>query len=97
MAEMVSNFTPYWVYCSHYVESVEGIDVPHALRYYSRLRFVYNLLPLLNASSSPRVVSILAGGKEIAVNFDDLEFRNNFNGFQAAGNGATQTTLAFEE
>jgi NAD(P)-dependent dehydrogenase (short-subunit alcohol dehydrogenase family) len=79
------------------LESTEGIDIPHALRYYSRLRFAYNLLPLLNASSSGRIVSILAGGKEVAVNFDDLEYRNNFNGFKAASNGATQTSLAFEE
>jgi hypothetical protein len=79
------------------IESSEGIDIPHALRYYTRLRFTYNLLPLLNASSSPRVVAILAGGKEVELNFNDLEFRNNFNGFKAAGNGATQTTLAFEE
>jgi len=78
-------------------ETTEGIDIPHALRYYTRLRFVYNLLPLLNASPSPRVVSILAGGKETEVDLDDLEFRNNFNGFKAAGNGATQTSLAFEE
>lgn len=42
-------------------------------------------------------MSILAGGKESEVDFNDLEFRNNFNGFKAAGNGATQTTLAFEE
>lgn len=79
------------------IESSEGIDIPHALRYYTRLRFAYNLLPLLNAATSPRVVAILAGGKEIELNFDDLEFRNNFNGFKAAGNGATQTSLAFEE
>jgi len=78
-------------------ESTEGIDIPHALRYYTRLRFAYNLLPLLNASPSPRVISILAGGKESVLNFDDLEFRNNFDGFKAAANGATQTTLAFEE
>jgi len=80
-----------------FVESTEGIDIPHALRYYTRLRFAYNLLPLLNAATSPRVIAILAGGKEIEINFDDLEFRNNFNGFSAAGNGATQTSLAFEE
>jgi hypothetical protein len=79
------------------LESSEGIDIPHALRYYTRLRFTYNLLPILNASPSPRVVAILAGGKEVEINFNDLEFRNNFNGFKAAGNGATQTTLAFEE
>lgn len=79
------------------IESSEGIDISQALRYYSRLRFVYNLLPLLNKSTSPRIVAILAGGKESELNFDDLEFRNNFNGFKAAANGATQTTLSFEE
>ena len=79
------------------LESSEGIDIPHALRYYTRLRFTYDLLPLLNASQSPRVVAILAGGKETEIDFSDLEFRNNFNGFKAAGNGTTQTTLAFEE
>ena len=46
------------------LESSEGIDVGLALRYYSRLRFVHNLLPLLDASATPRVIAILAGGKE---------------------------------
>jgi len=78
-------------------ETTEGIDISQAVRYYSRLRFVYDLLPLLNNADHSRVVSILAGGQEVTLNFEDLEFRNNFNGFKAAGNGATQTTLAFEE
>ena len=78
-------------------DSAEGIDIPHALRYYSRLRFVYDLLPLLTASSSPHVVSILAGGKESAVDVNDLEVRKDFSLTKAAGNGTTQTTLAFEE
>jgi hypothetical protein len=52
---------------------------------------------LLKESKYPRVVSILAGGREGTLDFDDLEMKNNFNGFKAAGNGATQTTLAFEE
>src|SRR4051812_35988214 len=96
---MVSSFSPPLRFSklTSIAESTEGIDIPHALRYYTRLRFAYNLLPLLNASPSPRVISILAGGKESVLNFDDLEFRNNFDGFKAAANGATQTTLAFEE
>jgi hypothetical protein len=98
MAGMASELdSPYETLLILALESTEGIDIPHALRYYTRLRFTYNLLPLLNASPSPRVVAILAGGKEIEVDFNDLEFCNNFNGFKAAGNGATQTTLAFEE
>lgn len=34
---------------------------------------------------------------ESELNFDDLEFKINFDGFKAASNGATQTSLAFEE
>jgi NAD(P)-dependent dehydrogenase (short-subunit alcohol dehydrogenase family) len=78
-------------------ESAEGIDIPHALRYYSRLRFVYDLLPLLTESPSPRVISILAGGKESAIDINDLEVHNDFTMVKAASNGTTQTTLAFEE
>ena len=79
------------------LESAEGIDIPHALRYYSRLRFVYDLLPLLTASPVPRVVTILAGGQESAIDVNDLEVKNDFSLMKAAGNGTTQTTLALEE
>jgi len=79
------------------VESVEGMDIPHALRYYTRLRFIYNLIPLLLESPNPRVVSILAGGQETAIDINDLEVRNDFTFMKAAANGTTQTTLAFEE
>ncbi|KAE8447392.1 hypothetical protein EG329_010806 [Mollisiaceae sp. DMI_Dod_QoI] len=79
------------------VESVEGMDIPHALRYYTRLRFVYDLMPLLLESPNPRVVSILAGGQETAIDINDLEVRNDFSFMKAAKNGTTQTTLAFEE
>ncbi|CZT05436.1 uncharacterized protein RCO7_08500 [Rhynchosporium graminicola] len=79
------------------IESEEGIDIPHALRYYSRLRFIYNLIPLLKASLLPRVISILAGGEESAIDIHDLEVKNYFTFIKAAENGTTQTTLAFEE
>ncbi|CZS92859.1 uncharacterized protein RAG0_03365 [Rhynchosporium agropyri] len=78
-------------------ESEEGIDIPHALRYYSRLRFIYNLIPLLKASLLPRSISILAGGQESAIDIHDLEVKNYFTFIKAAENGTTQTTLAFEE
>ena len=78
-------------------DSSEGIDIPHALRYYSRLRFVYNLLPLLHASSNPRVISILAGGREKPIDVTNLELKRDFNAMTATTNGTTQTTLALEE
>jgi hypothetical protein len=55
------------------------------------------LLPLLAESPAPRVISILAGGKEKDIDINDLEVRNDFNFAKAASNGTTQTTLAFEE
>jgi hypothetical protein len=98
MAEMVSQATlSSTIILIPSVETSEGIDLSQALRYYARLRFVHNLLPLLNASPAPRIVAILAGGKESELDFNDLECRNNFNGFKAAANGGTQTSLIFEE
>lgn len=44
-------------------------------RYYSRIRTVQQLLPLLNsaAATSPRVISVLAPGYEEPLNEDDLD------------------------
>ncbi|RFU26899.1 hypothetical protein B7463_g9453, partial [Scytalidium lignicola] len=78
-------------------ETQEGIDTLHALRYYARLRFIYNLLPLLNASPSARVISILAAGKEKPLDTTDLEVRHNYDAIKAAGVATTQMTLALEE
>ncbi|KAJ5046713.1 uncharacterized protein L3040_003945 [Drepanopeziza brunnea f. sp. 'multigermtubi'] len=78
-------------------KSVEGIDIPHALRYDSRIRFISNLLALLKQSPLPRVMSVPAGGRESAIDTTDLEVKNDFTFVQAAETGTTQTTLAFEE
>ncbi|KAK9312070.1 hypothetical protein V1524DRAFT_440462 [Lipomyces starkeyi] len=78
-------------------ETSEGIDTFCALSYYVRLRIIYNLLPLLSASPSPRVVSILAGGKERTIDIEDLEIRNGYSLAKAVDICTTQTTLAFEE
>ncbi|CAG8970873.1 hypothetical protein HYALB_00000852 [Hymenoscyphus albidus] len=78
-------------------DTIEGIDISYALTYYTRLRFTYNLLPLLNASSAPRVISILGGGLESEIDLQDLEIRNNFKAQKAMKYSTTQTTLAFEE
>jgi hypothetical protein len=79
------------------LETTEGIDIGLSLRYFSRLRFVYNLLPLLNTSATPRVIAILAGGRETEFDINDIECKNNFGAIMSAGVGTTLTTLAFEE
>ncbi|KAJ5925189.1 short-chain dehydrogenases/reductase [Penicillium verhagenii] len=77
-------------------EGDDNIDVNHIIRYYSRLRFVHNLLPSLELSKSPRVVSVLAGGQEMMIEEDNLDLKKRFS--FSAGNGypTTMTTLAFE-
>ena len=75
-------------------ETVEGIDTLASLRIYARFRIIHNLLPLLTASASPRVVTVLAAGREGTVDLDNLE-PSSF--IAAANTSATQTTLALEE
>ncbi|KAJ5673845.1 short-chain dehydrogenases/reductase [Penicillium macrosclerotiorum] len=77
-------------------ETPAGIDVNHMLRYYSRMRFVENLLPSLEAAKTPRVISILAAGKEIMIEEDNLDLRKKFSFSAANGYPASMTSLAFE-
>ena len=77
-------------------DTSEGIDTMASLSYYSRLRFTYNLLPLLSHSPNGRVVSILAGGKERGLDINDLELRKKYSVTLVAQNCATQTVLSFE-
>jgi NAD(P)-dependent dehydrogenase (short-subunit alcohol dehydrogenase family) len=80
-------------------ETTEGLDKLTSIRYYARMRFVLNLLPLLNAAPSPRVVSTLAGGQEGKIFPDDMSLKDPKNyGVASAGNtAATFTTLFFEQ
>ncbi|KAJ5671183.1 short-chain dehydrogenases/reductase [Penicillium longicatenatum] len=74
-----------------------NIDVNHIIRYYSRMRFVQKLLPALEASRSPRVVSVLAGGKEIMIEEDNLDLKKSYSFGASASYGATMTSAAFEK
>lgn len=81
-------------------DTSEGLDPSMTTRYYSRLRAVEQLLPLLNKSttSSPRVISVLAGGLEAPLNESDLDLRdpNNWTTWNSSLHSATMCTLAFE-
>lgn len=79
-------------------ETSEGIDKLFALRYYSRMRFTQNLLPLLEAAEihPGRVVSVLGGGFEGNIRADDLELKHNYNIVSCAYHSITMTSLAME-
>ena len=77
----------------------EGLEPSMSTRYCSRLRAIQQLLPLLNNALSPRIVSVLAGGIEAAINEDDLDLRKNpkhWSFWNASVYSATMGTLAFE-
>jgi hypothetical protein len=79
------------------IDTTEGIETDLALQFYSRLRLLNNLLPLLSLSASPRVISILGAGFEGPISSSDLECRQHYNFFRASQSAATMTDLMFEE
>ena len=58
--------------------------------------FTTSLLPLLRLSPSPRVISILAGGKEGQLWADDFLLETHYSFPAAAGAAAAMTTLFME-
>lgn len=74
---------------TNFPESPEGIDRKMTLNFYSRMRFIHNLNPLLrNATSSTpnfaRTLSVLGPGHEGAINVDDLELKKGYSGITCA-------------
>lgn len=69
-------------------ETKEGLDRKLALHYYSRMRFIHSLSPLLSAAGNDpdpkanlsRVVSVLdsKAGRNATLNFEDLSLKHNF-------------------
>ncbi|PCG90113.1 Hypothetical protein PENO1_100820 [Penicillium occitanis (nom. inval.)] len=78
----------------------EGLDLSLSLLYYSRMRFVTQLLPLLTASPLPgRVVSIFGPGRDTKLILDDLSLSKpqNFNFTTLGSHAAYMTTFFFEK
>jgi len=82
-------------------ETVEGLDKKLSLHYYSRLRFVQNLLPLLNGAANSdtkapaRLISALGAGLENSINVSDLSLKSNYSLRVCADHAITMTTLSF--
>ncbi|KAJ4994630.1 Oxidoreductase lepF, partial [Colletotrichum sp. SAR 10_66] len=77
-------------------DTAEGLEVTHALQYYGRMLFTLSLLPLLRASPSPRVLTVL-GGSFLSTNLlvDDLDLRKagNFGGMRSQTHMSIMNTL----
>ena len=86
------------------IETPEGLDKLMSLLYYSRIRFIHQLMPLLEATplASANVISVYAAGMETPnknLYLNDLSLRDpNSFGFAATRNHVVHMkTLAFEK
>lgn len=84
-----------------FTDSPEGLDRKFVLNYYSRMRFIYNLLPLLqNAGTTAphfsRTLSVLAAGTEKPINKHDLGLENSFSGVNCANHSVIMNDFMTE-
>ncbi|KAF2651671.1 NAD(P)-binding protein [Lophiostoma macrostomum CBS 122681] len=79
------------------VESPEGLDRVQAIRYYSRMRFLLTLRPLLLKAPAPRVINVLGAGTEGELWPEDWTLKEHYSIGNAAGAAGSMTTLFFEE
>jgi len=82
-------------------ETTEGIDKKLACNYYSRARFIDNLLPQLNKAASTtsfgaRVVSVLAPSREGQIDETDWDLKRTYSVKTAERNAVTMNTAAFQ-
>jgi NAD(P)-dependent dehydrogenase (short-subunit alcohol dehydrogenase family) len=77
----------------------EGLYTDYAITHYSRTLFMHLLLPLLNKSSDPRIISILAAGAEGVINTTDFGFSDpqNYTFVKSQKQGVTMMSLAMRE
>ena len=80
----------------------EGLDQMMSLLYYSRIRFILQLMPLLEASSSPdgaHIVSIDAAGMVGKLFRNDLSLLDpsHYSYINVKSHAAYMTTMAFEQ
>jgi NAD(P)-dependent dehydrogenase (short-subunit alcohol dehydrogenase family) len=82
-------------------ETIEGMDRKMCVNYYSRVRWMLNLMPLLTAASErnelSRVISVLAAGSEGEIRTDDLDLKHNFTLHACLAHCVVMTDFAIEE
>lgn len=86
---------------NHHSETSEGIEYKLSVNYYSRIRFIHNLLPQLNNASTSntlsRVISVLAAGSECDIDMDDLDLKRKFTLSACLAHSVMMTDFMMEE
>ncbi|KAG7444000.1 NAD(P)-binding protein [Guyanagaster necrorhizus] len=82
-------------------ETEEGIDKLLGLRYYSRFKYTYELLPLLrnakDAGEDAKVMSILASGLGRAIDVNDLGMKHSYKAYKATLASGSYNDIMVEE
>ncbi len=83
-------------------ESPEGLDRKFTLNFYSRARFITNLLPLLQTATTvapnfARTLSVLGPGNEGPINLNDISLKNTFSGARCAAHTIVMNDFFAEE
>ncbi len=78
-------------------ETAEGIDTKMAVHYYSRVQAAVALMPLLEKSANPKVLSVFAAGVHSPyTDWDkDVELKNNYSLSNAANAAAMYNDIAW--
>lgn len=77
-------------------DTEEDLESCFTVSYYCRLRLISNLLPLLNKSSKPRVVSILNRTKEKNLIEENIELDKRWTITAVVNHTTVCTSLAFD-
>ncbi|KAI9859242.1 MAG: hypothetical protein M1813_007016 [Trichoglossum hirsutum] len=84
-----------------FAESPEGLDRKFSINYYSRMRFIHNLLPLLTAASSlnqlSRVLAVLSAGRERPILETDMDLKHHMSIHNCESHVTTFTAFMLEE
>ncbi|KAK0439609.1 hypothetical protein EV421DRAFT_2084484 [Armillaria borealis] len=82
-------------------ETTEGIDKLLGLRYYSRFKYIYELLPLLRnakeAGEDASVLSVLASGMGRAIDVNDLGLKHSYQAYKAMLVSGSYNDIMVEE
>lgn len=76
-----------------YSETAEGFEFTFALYYLSRYILSYALKDTLEKSNNPVIVNVSAPGMKGKVNWNDLQFKNNYNGQKVQFHGSRLNDL----
>lgn len=75
--------------------TIEGLDINTTLRYYGRVRFTQNLLPIMTPHA--RALSVLAGGWEGKLFENDLDLETHYSFMNTMAHFTTTMTLAYDK